>query len=115
MNPASRVVQIFAAYRVKRQPLAPHAAFRPGINTLDKAGENSCVGIRRSSGQKHGIRVPCYSGDGTSDGLFQMLRDPPVIFFLKVAYGNDAGTRADCELELRWGPTNKGSGTVNAE
>jgi hypothetical protein len=59
--------------------------------------------------------VPGEGGDGTADGLLQVLGDPPVVLLLEVADGDHAGSRADGELLLGWRPSDKSGGTVDSE
>lgn len=48
MNPSSRVIQEFSANRIERETLAPGARLWASIDTLDVAGEDSCMRISRS-------------------------------------------------------------------
>ena len=50
VNPASGVVQELSADCVERQTLTPATGLGTLINTLDKAGKHSCVGVSRAGG-----------------------------------------------------------------
>ena len=59
--------------------------------------------------------MPGDGGNGAADGLLQVLRHPPVVFFLKVANRDETSARTDSELSLGRSPADAGGGTVNAE
>jgi hypothetical protein len=115
VNPSSRVIQILAADSVKWQPLTPESRLRPLVNAFDEAGKDAGMRISRSSGQQNGVRVPVYAGDGASDGLLQVLGNPPVVLLLKVTDSNDAVARTDGKFGFGRRPAHKGSGTANSE
>lgn len=114
LNPASRVIEIFTTNGVERETLAPGTRLWTGINALDEAGEDTSMGIGGASGQQHRVRVPCKSGDGTPNGLLQVLRNPPIVLLLEVADGDDTGSRADGEFLLRGRPPHECGGTVDS-
>lgn len=72
-----------------------------------------CIG--RSSCKQDRIGVPCHGCDGTSDWFLQMFRDPPIIFFFKVADCNYSRPRSDCEFLFRRGPSDESRSAVDAE
>lgn len=90
LDPARRVIQEFSTDCVERKTLAPATWLWALINTLDIAREDTSVRIRRASSQQHRVRMPGKRSDGASDRLLQVLRDPPVVLLLKVAYGDHA-------------------------
>lgn len=100
VDPASRVVQVFSADGVEGQSLTPDTRLGTLIDTLDKGGQHSGVGIGRAGCEEYGVGVPSDAGDGTADRLLQVLRNPPVVFLLKIANGNDAVTGAHGKLGL---------------
>lgn len=100
VHPASRVVQVFSADGVEGQSLTPDTRLGTLINTLDKGGQHSGMGIGRAGGEEHGVGVPRDAGDGTADGLLQVLGNPPVVFLLKVANGNDTVSGTHGKLGL---------------
>lgn len=59
--------------------------------------------------------MPGNGCDGASNGLLDVLGNPPVILFLEVTDGNDPGTRANGELGLGGRPTYKRGSTVDSE
>ena len=59
--------------------------------------------------------MPGDSGNSATDGLLQVLRHPPVVFFLKVANRDETSARTDSELSLGRSPADAGGSTVNAE
>lgn len=59
--------------------------------------------------------MPSDGRDGASDGLLEVLGHPPVIFFLEIADGYDAGARTDGELLLGGRPADECGGAVDAE
>ena len=59
--------------------------------------------------------MPSDGRDGASDGLLEVLGHPPVIFFLEIADGYDAGARTDGEFLLGGGPADECGGAVDAE
>lgn len=65
--------------------------------------------------EKNGVGVPGYTSHGRANGLLNVLRDPPVVFFLKVAYGDQAGAGANSELGLRGGPADTSRSAIDAE
>src|SRR5690348_13250979 len=73
------------------------------------------MAVSRASCQQHGIGMPRYASDSRSDGLLDMLRDPPVVLLLEVAHGDQAGTGTHGKLGLGRGPADAGSCTVDAE
>lgn len=107
MHPASRVVQELATDGVERQSLAPGRWFRPLIHSLNVGREHSSVRISRAGSQEDGIGVPGQRSNRTADRLLQVLRNPPVVLFLEVAYRDHAGTRPHGEFLFRWGPADK--------
>jgi hypothetical protein len=115
LDPASGVIQVFTTDGVEGEALAPSARLRALVNTLDEAREDASVRVGGACSQKHGVGVPGEGGDGTADGLLQVLGDPPVILLLEIADSDHAGSRADRELLLGRRPSDKGSGTVDSE
>jgi hypothetical protein len=61
------------------------------------------------------VRVPGDAGDSAAKRLLQVLRDPPVVLFLKVTDSSNSCTATDSELCLVGGPTHTCSGSVDAE
>jgi len=59
--------------------------------------------------------MPGDGGNGTADGLLQVLRYPPVVFFLKVANRDETSARTDSELSLGGCPADAGGSTVDTE
>lgn len=100
VHPAGRVIQVFSADGVEGQSLAPDTRLGTLIDTLDKGRQHSGMGVGRAGGEEHGVGVPSNAGDGTADRLLQVFRNPPVVFLLKVANGNDAVTGAHGKLGL---------------
>lgn len=115
VDPAGRVVQVFSADGVERQALAPDTRLGTLIDTLDKGREHSGMSIGRASSQEDGVGVPSNAGDGTANRLLQVLRNPPVIFLLKVADGNHAVAGAHGKLGLGRRPSNKRSGAADSK
>lgn len=100
VNPASRVVQVFSADGVEGQSLTPDARLGTLIDALDKGGQNSGMRIGRAGCEEHRVGVPSNAGDGAADRLLQVLRNPPVVFLLEVANGDDAVTGAHGKFGL---------------
>lgn len=100
VDPTSRIVQVFSADSVEGQSLAPDTRLGALIDTLDKGGQHSGMGIGGAGCEEHGVGVPGDAGDGAADRLLQVLRNPPVVFLLEVANGNDAVTGAHGKLGL---------------
>ena len=73
MNPARRIVEIFSTHGIERQALSPNTALWPLVHPFDEAREDPCVCIGGPSRQEDRIGVPCDSGDGASDWLFQVF------------------------------------------
>lgn len=115
LNPTSGIIQVFAANSVEGQTLAPSARLWAGVDTLDKAGEDAGVGVGGSGSQQDGVRVPRECCDGAANRLLEMLRDPPVVLLLEVAYSDHPSTGADRKLLLRRRPAHKGCSTINSE
>ena len=59
--------------------------------------------------------MPGEGGYGASDGLFEVLGYPPVVFGFEVADCYDAGAGSDCEFLFGGGPADEGGGAVDAE
>lgn len=115
VHPTGRVVQVLSTDSVERKSLSPNTRRGALIHALDKGGEDSGMGIGRSSSQKDRVRVPSNTGDGAADRLLQVLGNPPVVLLLKVADGNNTVTRSNSELVLGRRPTNKGGGSADSE
>lgn len=115
VHPTGRVVQVLSTDSVERKSLSPNARRGTLIHALDEGGEDSGMGIGRSSSEKDRVRVPGNAGDGAADRLLQVLGNPPVVLLLKVADGNNTVTRSNSELVLGRGPTNKGGGSADSE
>lgn len=115
VHPACRAIQVLAADGVERQPFAPGGRLRTGISTFDERAENARVPIGAACCEKDGVRVPGDAGDGGAQGLLEVLGNPPVVFFLEVADGNDPRSGADSEFRLVRTPAHAGSGAVDAQ
>lgn len=59
--------------------------------------------------------MPADGGDGAPDGLLEMLGDPPVVLFFKVADGDDPVAGANGKLGLGRRPAHKCGGPSNSE
>lgn len=59
--------------------------------------------------------MPCKARDRAANGLLQVLRDPPVVLFLKVTDGDHAGSRTDSKLLLGWRPADARGRTVDSK
>ena len=101
MHPSSRIVEKLSTHRVEGKTLTPSTGFRTSINALDVAGKHASVGISRPRCQQNRVWMPGQRRDGASDRFLQVLGYPPVILLLKVANGDDAGSRSDGEFLLR--------------
>lgn len=73
------------------------------------------MGVGGARCQEDGVGVPGEGGDGTANGLLQMLRNPPVILLLKIADGDHTSSRTDGKLLLGRRPPHKGGCAVDAE
>ena len=100
MDPACRVIEIFAANCVERKTLAPDGGLRSFVNTLDEAGEDAGMGVCRSGREKNRVRMPIKSGDCALDRLLEVLGDPPVVLLLEIADCDHSGTRTNSKLLL---------------
>lgn len=69
------------------------------INSLDEGGKHATRFIGGSGGDQHVVGVPIDSEDG-GGMFFEMFADPPVVISLKVANGNQFGSRGDGKLIL---------------
>ena len=115
VDPAGGIVQVFAADGVEGQSLAPGTRFWSLVDAFDEAGKDAGVGVCGASSEQDGVGVPGEGGDGASNGLLEVLGDPPVILFFEVADSDDAGAGADGELAFRGRPADKGGGAIDAE
>ncbi len=115
VHPSRRIIEVLAAHGVEGQPLAPYAGLGTLVDALDEAREHAGVGVGRPGGQEHTVWVPRQSCHGAADRLFQVFRDPPVVFLFKVADCNEPCAGADGEFLLRGRPADERGGSVDAE
>ena len=115
MDPASSAVQVFATDGVERQTLTPSGGLGTGIVALDEGAEDTGVAVGAASGKQHAVGVPGDAGDSGAQRLLQVLGHPPVVLLLKVADGNDAGSRAHGELALIWAPAHTCGSAVDTQ
>ncbi|OSS55079.1 hypothetical protein B5807_01812 [Epicoccum nigrum] len=115
VDPAGGVVEELAADGVEGEALAPGGGLGAGVDALDEAGEHAGVAVGRAGGQQHAVGVPGDGGDGAADGLLDVLADPPVVLFLEIAHGDEAGAAADGELCLRGRPAHARGRAVDAQ
>lgn len=115
VHPACRAVQVLAADCVEGQALTPGAWLGAGVGALDEGAEDAGMAVRAAGGEKHAVRVPCDTGDGGAERLLQVLGHPPVVLFLEVADGDDAGSGADGELGFVGAPAHTSGSTVDTE
>ena len=115
VDPSGGAVQELTTDGIEGQTLSPHARLGTGVDALDKAGKDAGVGIGGAGSEKNRVRMPVDGGDGTPDGLLQVLGDPPVVLLLEVADGDDAVTGTDGELGLGGGPAHESSGAGDSE
>lgn len=115
LDPASRVVQVFTTDGVEGQALTPSAGLGALIDTLDEAGEDSSMRVGGTSSKQNRVRVPGQGGNGTANGLFQVLRNPPVVLLLEVANSDDAGSGTNGKFLLGGGPSDKRRSSVDSK
>ena len=115
MDPASRVIKVLPADRIKWQPLTPHTRLRPRIHPLDKPREHPRVTIRAPGRQQHRVRMPRHSRDRALDRLLQMLAHPPVVLLLEVTYSNNPRAAPNRKLLLVRAPPHERRGAVDPQ
>lgn len=72
----------------------PHAGkYSLGIDALDKRGKHARPGVGRARGEQDVVGVPVDREHGRSKRLFEVLRSPPVVFFVKGADGDGSEGR----------------------
>lgn len=72
----------------------PHAGkYSLGIDALDKRGKHARPGVGRARGEQDVVGVPVDREHGRSKRLFEVLRSPPVVFFIKGADGDGSEGR----------------------
>ena len=59
--------------------------------------------------------MPVQTTDGGPNGFFDVLRDPPVIFFFEVADGDQARTAANSKFVLFWAPFYASSSAIDTQ
>lgn len=91
VNPPCRVVEVFAADGVEGEPFAPDAGLGTLVDALDETREHAGMRVRGPGREQDAVRVPRQCRHGAPDRLLQVLRHPPVVFFLKVAHRDQAG------------------------
>lgn len=105
VNPATRLVCVFAADSVEGDTLSPSSRLGALVDALDERGEDSGVGICGAGGKKDRVWMPGEGEDGRAEGLLDVLGYPPVVLLFKVANGNHTGTGANGEFSLVRRPT----------
>lgn len=58
------------------------------IDPLDESRKDTSLGIGASGGDQDVVRVPIDREDGRSEGLLEVLGDPPVVLFVKGTDGD---------------------------
>ena len=89
------------------EPLSVGSVLGLLVQPLDERGEDSHLPVTSSGGDEDVSGVEVHGGDGALV-LFDVLGDPPIVFFFVVADGDALGSRGDSELVLcllrgRWG------------
>lgn len=115
VNPGVGLVGKLTTKMLERQSLSPGGGGGFGVNTLDVAGEDSGVSVRGSGGQQNVVGVPRNAGDCGSDGLLDVLGDPPVVLGLEVAHGNDSRSGSYGKLGSIGRPSHGGGGSVDSQ
>ena len=85
-----------------------------GVYVLDEGREDANVRVRRGGGDEDVVRMP---GDVEDGGvvLLDVLRNPPIVFLVEVADGDDLGARGDGELVLARRPSAASRSAVNSQ
>lgn len=115
MDPTSSAVQVLATDSVERQTLTPSGGLGTRIVALDEGAEDAGMAVGAAGGEQHAVGVPGDAGDGGTQRLLQVLGHPPVVLLLKVADGNDAGSRAHSELALVRAPAHTCGSAVDTQ
>lgn len=115
LDPASGLIEVFAADGVERQTLAPNTRLRPLVNALDKCTKDPCMSVCTSDTKQYRVGMPCDTGDCAAQWLFQVLRHPPIVLFLEIAYGCDSCSTSYSKLGLARAPAYTSRGSVDAQ
>lgn len=115
LDPASGLIEEFAGDGVEGQAFSPDAGLRSLVDALDEGAQDSGVSVGAAEGEEDTVGVPCDTGDGAAERLLQVLRNPPIVLFLKVADGGDASTTAHRKLGLARAPSDASGCSVNAQ
>ena len=73
-------------YAFHREPILALCSL--GIDPLDKGRKDAGLGIGAPRSDQDVVRVPIDREDGGSEGLLQVLRDPPVVLFIERTDGD---------------------------
>ena len=71
----------------------------PGLDVLDPSGEDPGLHVGASSTEEDVVGMPIDGKDSRSDGLLEVLGDPPVVLGIERADGDDSGREGGREGE----------------
>lgn len=88
MHPTSRGTAVLPANSVEWELLPPNARLRLLVDIFDIRREDACFHVGAACCKKDIVGVPINGEDGRTDGLLELLGDPPIALGIK---------RTDCD------------------
>lgn len=109
------LVQELSTNGVEWQTLTPNRGSRSLVDTLDEGTKHTSMAVGAAQSNQDTVGVPGDAGDSAAKRLLQVLRDPPVVLFLKVTDSGNPSTTTDGKFRLVGRPTHTCSGSVDTE